>query len=311
MEQLKRALIVLVVLVAGAAALIGWQVGRFLGPERTLPDLHPSEFMVPSQDVEFAAIDGVPLRGWLLTGRRGAPAILLCHDLGANRAALMNLALPLRKAGYHILLFDFRAHGDSGGSRSTLGIDEALDVLGAMEFLAGQSSIDSSRIGGWGKGIGAYALVMAALDSDKLRALALDGLFPDPQFAIGESLYADAGPLREPLAWLAGKSFLWLFGPGSPHPPAASALILLGDRNLFFVVARENERQALLARELLEVVPEEADTEKNLLELEAAWSRNLYGEDRARYEDNVRKFFLRTLPPRPTPSAGKIDLLEG
>jgi pimeloyl-ACP methyl ester carboxylesterase len=224
----------------------------------------------------------------------------------------MSLVLPLQKSGYHLLLFDLRAHGASAGSRSTLGIDEAQDVIGAVDFLAAQQGVDGKRIGGWGRDIGAYALVLAARERASLRALALDGLFPSTESILGQRLFEGTGPLQAPLARLAGLEFRLIFGPRSPAPPAGEILPTLTERDLFLVVAREG-RQVALGRSMLEAVPEGKNTEKNLLEVEAAWSQNLYGDDRARYEKEIKRFFMRTLPPEPGPSGESraVQLLEG
>ncbi len=313
MPNLKPVLVGVLALAAGVLGLVGWQLTGLVRPPRQVPNVHPNEFMVSSEDVEFNSVDGVPLRGWLLSGRSGAPALLLCHGLGTSRASLVNLAVSLHQAGYHVLLFDFRGHGESGGRRTTLGIDEAQDILGAIDFLATQERIDSSRVGGWGRDIGAYALVVAARHSDKLRSIALDGMFPDPGFFIGERLFQQTGLLQGPLAWLAEQEFLRVLGPTRSEPPASVILETLSDRNLFMVVASGRPRQAKIMRDLLEHIPEDVEGEKNLLELEAAWSSNLYGGERTRYLDSIRKFFLRTLPPQPSPSRNDkpIQLLEG
>jgi pimeloyl-ACP methyl ester carboxylesterase len=312
MRTLKRLLIVLLVLVAGGLGAVGYLVNGLIHPARVRLKLQPSDFMVSSEDVEFSAGDGLPLKGWLLGGRTGAPAVLLCHGLGVNRAALMNLALPLHRAGYHVLLFDFRGHGESGGSRSTLGVDEAQDVLGAIDFLATHKEIDSRRVGGWGKDIGAYALVLASRQRTQLKALALDELFPSTEFLLGERLFESTGPLQEPLAWIAAQEFRWGFRPRSTEPPVAAVLGTLSDRSLFLVVSREETRQEMMTRGLLASVPEGKDTEKNLLELNTSWSQNLYGEDKTRYEKEVRQFFLRALPLEASGrEKGSLKVIEG
>ena len=136
MQVLIRLLMGFALLAAGGLGFVGWQVSLLVRPKRVAIEVSPTEFMVAAEDVEFRAADGVPLKGWMVKGRPGAPGLLLCHGLGANRASLVNLVLPLQKVGYHILMFDFRAHGASAGSRFTLGIDEAQDVMGAVDFLA-------------------------------------------------------------------------------------------------------------------------------------------------------------------------------
>src|SRR5207249_9000031 len=101
------------------------------------------------------------------------------HDLGGSRSSLLNSAVSLNRAGYALLVFDFRGHGLSTGSGGFLGVDEKRDILGAIEFLKSRSDVDGSRIGLWGIGMGAYAGTLAALESPIIVALALDSLYPD------------------------------------------------------------------------------------------------------------------------------------
>jgi pimeloyl-ACP methyl ester carboxylesterase len=221
--------------------------------------------------------------------------------------------LPLQKAGYQVLLFDFRGHGQSGGSGSTLGGDEAQDVVAALDFLAAQEGVDAKRLGGWGRGVGAYALALAAKKRGHLRALALDSLYPEARAILAEKLFPGTDPLEAPLSWIAAQEFRWLFGPRSAALPMAAVLPELGERSFFVVVSRDEPRRALAARALMEQIPEGKDGEKNLLELEAAWSQNLYGEDRERYEREVSRFFLRALPldGRSFEDSSPLSVMEG
>jgi hypothetical protein len=312
-----RALKILLAASGIAAAVllggVGWLVYDLLHPARQSIDINPADSLLLVEEVEFSAADGVPLRGWYVKGRQRVPGIVLCHPMGTNRVAVMNLVVPLQKAGYHVLLFDFRGHGQSGGSASTLGGDEAQDVMAALDFLAKQEGVDGKRLGGWGRGVGAYALALAARERTQLRALALDSLFSEPRAVLAEKLFPGTGLLEAPLSWIAAQEFRWLFGLGSATLPLSAVLPELGERSFFLVVSRDEPRKALAARTLLEQIPEGKDGEKNLLELEAAWSQNLYGEDRERYEREVRRFFLRALPldGRSSEDSSPLHVLEG
>src|SRR5207249_2149270 len=118
--------------------------------------------MLRTEDVTFRATDGVLLSGWLVKGSPRAPVILLCHDLGGSRSALLSSAVSLNRAGYALLMFDFRGHGLSAGSAGYLGIDEKKDILGAIGALKARTDVDGDRIGLWGIGMGAYAGTLAA-----------------------------------------------------------------------------------------------------------------------------------------------------
>jgi alpha-beta hydrolase superfamily lysophospholipase len=76
-------------------------------PDRTAPELG-----LPHEDILIPNEDHV-LNGWLLHPKedQGRPLLLLAHGWGANYGVLLELAEPLLRAGYPVLLFDVRGHG--------------------------------------------------------------------------------------------------------------------------------------------------------------------------------------------------------
>src|SRR3989449_1901670 len=169
-------LLVAVVLICGGAYFLLYSVTH---PARDRTRVDPADLLLRTEEVTFHASDGVVLSGWLVKGAPRTPIILLCHDLGGSRSALLGSAVSLNRAGYPLLVFDFRGHGLSMGSGGYLGVDEKKDILGAIEFLATRKDLNADRIGLWGIGMGAYAGTLAALESPQIRALALDSLYPD------------------------------------------------------------------------------------------------------------------------------------
>src|SRR6267142_2325129 len=145
-KTLLGLLLVIALLVGGAYALL-YGVTH---PPREKTQLDPADLLLRAEDVTFHAADGVLLSGWLVKGTPRAPVIVLCHDLGGSRSALLNSAVSLNRAGYALLVFDFRGHGLSMGSGGYLGVDEKSDILGAIAFLKSRSDVDGSRVGLWG-----------------------------------------------------------------------------------------------------------------------------------------------------------------
>src|SRR2546422_10498267 len=111
-KTLLGLLVVIALLVGGACALL-YGVTH---PPREKTQLDPADLLLRAEDVTFHAADGVLLSGWLVKGAPRAPVIVLCHDLGGSRSALLNSAVSLNRAGYALLVFDFRGHGLSTGS---------------------------------------------------------------------------------------------------------------------------------------------------------------------------------------------------
>lgn len=165
---------------------------------KVVPRDDPSSLMgFPFQRIGFESTDGVKLSGWWIPAtertrsRREAArdpdfarrTVIVCHGLAANKANQLVLARQLVPAGYNVLAFDFRAHGQSGGQLTSFGDLERRDVLGAVRWLLANKPQESQRIVGVGASMGAAALVAAAADpSDEgqsIEAIALYGTFDD------------------------------------------------------------------------------------------------------------------------------------
>ena len=309
-SALKRILIILIIVVglpvAGAFALI--HAASQPDPDRSKAD--PSEVLLQTEDAAFTSSDGVSLAGWFLHGKRGAPPIVLCHDLGGSRSQLLNAAVALSKAGYPLLLLDFRRHGDSGAARSTLGVNERLDVLAAVNWLRSKPEFAKSRVGGWGVGMGAYALALAALEEPGLTALALDGLYPDVGSEADRRLREMIPPAAQSLVPAAHLLYGPYFRCSLGQYSLDKKLSGLGGRNLLLIAASEVPEQFEAERRIYEAIPETADGDKNLLELRRSGLTGLYAEDRTKYDQAIRDFFSSHLPAGAGKASGPIEVIE-
>jgi len=149
-------------------------------PPRYPLHVPPSVYKAEYEEVTFRAADGVALKGWLVKPvhlRPRAPAIILCHGLGANKSDFTELAALLARRGYFVLLFDFRAHGESGGRWSSLGYHEQKDVAAARDFLMSRQEIDGKRIGIYGFSLGGATAVLVAANTNTFAAVVADSAF--------------------------------------------------------------------------------------------------------------------------------------
>jgi dipeptidyl aminopeptidase/acylaminoacyl peptidase len=140
----------------------------------------PSDYRVDYEDVSFMSSDGVALKGWLVKPKhpeKKSPAIIICHGVGANRSDFTELSAFFSKRGYFVMQFDFRAHGESGGSRTSLGYHEQKDIIAALLFLKARTEIDSKRIGIYGFSMGGSAAILAAAKTGAFSAVVADSAF--------------------------------------------------------------------------------------------------------------------------------------
>jgi len=149
-------------------------------PPRYPLHIPPSRFQADYEDLSFTTDDGIVLRGWLVkpAGSGGpGPAVIICHGLGANKSDFTDLAVSLSRRGYLVLTFDFRAHGESGGGSSSLGLREQMDVAAALACLRSRTDVDPQRIGIYGFSLGGATALLAAARSGGFRAVVSDSAF--------------------------------------------------------------------------------------------------------------------------------------
>jgi dipeptidyl aminopeptidase/acylaminoacyl peptidase len=124
------------------------------------------------ETVSFLTSDQITLRGWFFPAEnKDAPAILYAPATSKDLRSGISLVSPLHQAGYHVLLFSYRGHGFSDGSRFgfTYGALESLDVDAAVRYLSEERGVD--RIGGMGHSAGAVSLILSAARNTKINAV--------------------------------------------------------------------------------------------------------------------------------------------
>lgn len=129
--------ILLTVLVV-AVVLIGllWVFQRRL---IYLPDSGPvpgaGTVLPGGRDVTLTTSDGLALGAWYFPGTRGVTVLVAGGNAG-NRSSRAPLAAALVRAGFPVLLMDYRGYGGNPGSPSEEGL--VRDVRAARAFLPGK-----------------------------------------------------------------------------------------------------------------------------------------------------------------------------
>ncbi len=290
------AAIAVAVLVAIAAAATFVQVYRVTHPPREREAADDLGMLLSGvEEVRFRAADGTVLAGLLFRGRPGEHPIVLGHDLGSGKSSLATLAIALQKAGFTVLALDFRGHGGSGGSRSTLGIEEKRDLIGAVDFLSSVRDADDRRIGAFGVGLGAHAIALAAADRPALKVLVLDGLYPDAAFPLVRRVFRGSDFAVENLGGLPTYLFDAYCRVRSRKEAASAVLPRLVGREILFVAPGGNAELAAEMQKLFESVPEQRDADASLITLPATRIGALYGQEVVRYHRRVVEFFEQRL----------------
>lgn len=106
------------------------------------------------------------------------PCVIICHGLGGNKIGhfrvYVDLATRLVKEGIAVFRFDFRGSGDSDGAFSDMTLQgQVSDLLTILKHNSKNDQIDSSRIGLFGRSMGAAVGVMGSAIFDHVKTIAL------------------------------------------------------------------------------------------------------------------------------------------
>lgn len=87
--------------------------------------------------------------------------VILFHGLTINKGKVLAEAEEFRYMGYNVMLVDFRAHGNSGGNTTTIGIRESEEVKLAYDYV---TKLGEKKIILWGSSMGAVTIAKAISD---------------------------------------------------------------------------------------------------------------------------------------------------
>ena len=162
----------------------------------------------PYERVTVRSYDGLKLVGKLYEGEPGAPLILFFHGYRstAERDASGGFQL-CREKGWHILMVDERALGESEGKEITFGIRERFDCQTWAEYAAERFGPETP-IFIWGISMGASTVLMA---SELPMPASVRGIVADCGFDTPAAIIKETARRRKMPAELSG----WLVGLGA------------------------------------------------------------------------------------------------
>jgi len=316
---MRRRLLVVAKVVAALAALTvlgsAWWIGTHLrqpGYVHRTPEqgLHPrtdppyaprhwmghfgdptSEFGLAFREVEFPAVDGSTLRGWLVPGPgENGLAVVTAHGGEVDRRGFLRQLPMLHRAGYAVLLFDYREHGisDGAGRGMAFGWREHHDVSSAVRYMKQEAGYARVAVFGTSMG-GASAIVAGGLD-DAIDVVVAENPFASASDVLGEAELFDRLPAWYrvlTLGCLRLRYGLW------SEPDAIDVVDRISPRPLLLLHGTSDDLVGVWQSERLY---ERAGDPKAIWILEGAEHTALFNLAPAEYERRVIGFLERHLP---------------
>ena len=129
----------------------------------------PENYGLDYENISFKSKDGEELFGWIIKGSNDKVIIQSHFGVQCSRCGytvegknfiskslwntdikFLNQAKYLNDAGYTVLMYDFRNHGESVSKSNdwiTWGLEERNDVWGAVNFISNHSDYNTASIG--------------------------------------------------------------------------------------------------------------------------------------------------------------------
>jgi pimeloyl-ACP methyl ester carboxylesterase len=312
---LKRVLSVFIpavlVFAVGVAALDFYFIHRLTHPPRTELYGSPKDFQLILQkpmwfDEKWKNSDSTQTVGWLLSQGKPAPSVILSHGYASNRSELLTLSFELWKAGYNVLVYDLRGHGESPVKWSGLGTYERDDLLSAIKFLrskkteAGQELMDG-RIGLYGVDLGGYVSLVASSQDPAIKAVAVDSVYPDVSHFMNHQLKTMIGGDSNLANRLADSKWtnqlndfamqLYLMR-REDSAPAVESVAAASGRKFLFIVGKNSGALGQMTQDLHEL----AKDPKQIVEVERSRLGRLYDKTSSEYDARVVAFFKEAIP---------------
>lgn len=184
----------------GTAAVSYVAADRLIHPPREHRSTTPADRGLAYEPATLVTEDGLRLWAWWIPAEGDAQGtVVFLHGYGASKASQSLAVAPfLHRAGYHVLAFDFRAHGESEGDHTTIGIEEAADVRAAVAYAIARGGSELPiALFGWSMGAAA-ALNAGPTLPPQVKAVVVDSGFAKLANVVSNNLEGFTGLPRYP-----------------------------------------------------------------------------------------------------------------
>lgn len=261
-------------------------------PRRTFMDEYtftPYETQIEAEALRFPSTDGLTLSGWWLPQPGTDRVIIACSGHWGAKHEQLGIGSGLWRAGYNVLLFDFRGRGESDLGLCSLAYHEVQDLLGAVRYV--KQRMPEAHIGVVGYSMGAAVSILASAQEPQIEALVADSSFASMREVIQTALRRRRLP-GGPVLGAADRLTKRWFGYGFDDVRPIDVVAKIAPRPILFIHATEDE---VIPLHHLNQLYAKAGQPKEIWVVEGMNHCGAYFNDRTQYISRVAAFFERTI----------------
>ncbi len=223
--------------VAGFITLLltAWVIPAAVASQQVLhPDRQPHPDAAGlGEPVRITGEGGVALVGRWHPVAKALGTVILLHGYGRDKTQMLPAAHFLHQARMNTLAYDARAHGESGGTMTTVGALEALDLGKVLDWLADKGV--HQNVGALGYSMGAATAVLTAARDPRLSAVAIEGCYSSLNALLGVAFPVFFHLPSFPYAPLAVRLTEWQAHISAADLRPVDQIARLGNRPVFII----------------------------------------------------------------------------
>ncbi len=138
--------------------------------------------------------DSAIIKGWYFKSSEEANCgVVMAHGWTGTRIDMLKYTPIFSECGCDMILYDHRAHGESGGEFATGGIKEKYDLIAVTDWLKQKAGLKTGQIGWLGVSWGGSTVLQAGSLEPEIGFIIADSPFQDWNSAIFERAIKDYG----------------------------------------------------------------------------------------------------------------------
>jgi alpha-beta hydrolase superfamily lysophospholipase len=165
------ALLLVALLVACACA---WMMRRYTTYAPL--DISPADCGLTFIPFRVRGAAGASLACWFIPAAQPRAVLIASHGVADSKSGMLPYLLPYQRAGFSLVLYDLRHHGESGGRDCTLGYWETRDLLDITRQVRADYA-NGLPIAYWGFSLGATTALLAAARDPHIMAVVAQSPF--------------------------------------------------------------------------------------------------------------------------------------
>lgn len=207
-------------------------------------ELTPADFELAYEKFSVTGARGARLSCWYIPAVNARAVVIVSHGIADSKQGILPYVLKFNQAGYGLILYDMRHHGESTGKHCTLGYFETEDLLRLTTHVRAKYAQETPVLY-WGFSLGGTVALLAAARAPDVRAVVAQSPFPSLREVVKYYAWKFYHIPPFPVVTLGIKIMEWRTGARTAAVDVGAAAAKLRGRPVMLIGSR-NDRQVPL-----------------------------------------------------------------